>query len=307
ISEFYGLRSCMPLAMANLHSPRPGLDGASIFSSILGHVPCPASGSSSEFYVQEMSRDRLMICRGNGKGKAPISPIVHAPTDSNLVMHQLSTSSSSSAPMRGILKQRTLSESSCVVFSEERVEELGSCDGLLRQITQGAATGLIHSNSFSSISNDESDVDPVYPPGLCVTPRRRVHSICVDGLPSTSSTSSMTGTRQRIRSVNFSKKDDSMNFCPQDSVDAFHHSVMNRKKKAKKNERRRYHSLSELPSDTAVSESQNNPRKKRKQKKGKKLSFPNEPAEQQQQKQLEENKDQVPTLTADVIFELDES
>ncbi|CAL8094209.1 unnamed protein product [Calicophoron daubneyi] len=155
--------------------------------------------------------------------------------------------------LKGILKQRSYSESSC--------DEPSTPFGSLRDAgLADARTDPISSDDFPTASSDEERLPFDSPRNQTSFQEvyRRKHELCFrrcvshEKLPSPSSaegddqiekSGAPNGGRQRRRSVNFSSRDQHIAYSPRDTVEALRHTLASRRKKARRREtRRRYFS-----------------------------------------------------------------
>ncbi|KAF8563847.1 hypothetical protein P879_08475 [Paragonimus westermani] len=148
--------------------------------------------------------------------------------------------------LKSILKQRSYSESS----GDEQVT--GSCALRDAGLADTRTDHLLSSDEFPTASSDEDDEQPdlgCRSSTLVTLSASDWHirrCISNEKLHCTSENehtypghSAVKGGRQRRRSVNFSSHDQQLAYSPRDTVEALHHALMNRRKKARRRETRR--------------------------------------------------------------------
>uniref|UniRef100_A0A0X3PQR4 Uncharacterized protein n=1 Tax=Schistocephalus solidus TaxID=70667 RepID=A0A0X3PQR4_SCHSO len=166
----------------------------------------------------------------------------HPPARSISHDGQSSCASSKSLRLKGILKQRSTSESSLDEFHYH----LGT-----------SAIGGGDLFDFAEFPTESSDSEQEHGSG-CMDKRRSntgLPSSLISPLdPAVVSASWRPPSRRRLRSVNFSRKDENVAFFPHDTVETLHHLLRNKQRNARRSERRHrnnsYTAPSLLPTNT---------------------------------------------------------
>nr|VZI39188.1 unnamed protein product [Spirometra erinaceieuropaei] len=152
---------------------------------------------------------------------------------------QSSCASAKSLRLKGILKQRSTSESSLEEFHHHfGTSSIGGGD-------------LLDSSEFPTESSGSDQEHK-----SCCTGRRRSNSGLPSSLispldPAVASTSWRLPSpppRRRLRSVNFSKKDENVAFFPHDTVETLHNLLRNKQRNARRSQRRRRNNSYTAPS-----------------------------------------------------------